>query len=95
MRRTEITIETRSLTIIRINGAHYSVHCQHCRQTVTAFAPEQIAKALQLELAEICRRVETKHIHLTDNGRGTALICGNSVGAGKDTSNRNLESGVS
>ena len=79
-RRTEITIETRSITIIRTNGAHHSAHCQHCRQTVAAFAPEQIAEALQLDLTEICRRVAMKHIHLTNNGRGTALICGNSLG---------------
>jgi len=78
-RRTEITIETRSITIIRTSGTHYAAHCQHCRQTVAAFAPEQIAAALQLDLTEVCRRVEMKHIHLTNNGRGAALICGNSL----------------
>jgi len=78
-RRTEITIETRSITIIRTNGAHYSAHCEHCRQTVAAFAPEQIAQALQLDLMEVCCRIEEGKLHLTDRRRGAALICGNSL----------------
>lgn len=78
-RRTEITIETRSITIIRTNGAHHSAHCRHCLQTVAAFAPEQIAAALRLDLTEICRRVQTEQIHLVSSERGTALICGNSL----------------
>ena len=78
IRRTEITIETHSITIIRTNAARNSVHCEQCCETVTAFAPEQVAAALRFDLAEVCRRVETKQLHLTNNKSGTALICGNS-----------------
>ena len=80
VRRTEITIETHSVTIIRTKGKPFSAHCEHCRETVTAFAPEQIAAILQLNLAEVCRRIETHRIHLTNAGEGVAMVCGNSLG---------------
>jgi hypothetical protein len=76
-RRTrQITIETHSITIIRTNGARASAHCEHCRKTVAAFMPEQIAEFLRLDLTEIRRRIETGELHLTDAEQGDALICG-------------------
>ena len=77
-RRTEITIETRSVTIIRVKGSQFSAHCERCQKPVAAFAPAQIAEFLRLDLTEVCRRVEADELHLTGNGRGVALICGGS-----------------
>lgn len=79
MNRTrQITIETHSITIIRTGGRQNSVHCECCGETVTAFAPEQIAAVLRLDLTEICHRIEAQQIHLTSNGDNVAKICGNS-----------------
>ncbi len=75
---TQITIETHSITIIRARGIRHSVHCERCGETVSAFAPEQIAAFLRLNLTEICRRIEAGKLHLTETGRGVALVCGNS-----------------
>lgn len=75
---TQITIETHSITIIRAGGKQHSAHCECCGKTVTAFAPEQIADVLRLNLTEICRQIETKQIHLTNSGEDVAMICGNS-----------------
>jgi hypothetical protein len=77
-RRTEITIETHSITIIRTNDRRFSAHCERCGKTVSAFTPEQIAVFLRLDLNEICRRIESGELHLTETGRAVALICGNS-----------------
>lgn len=77
-RRTEITIETHSVTIIRTKSKKFSTQCRRCGETVSAFSPEQFASFLQLEIAEICRRLETGELHLTETGRAVALICGNS-----------------
>ena len=79
MRRTEITIETHNLTIIRTGGKPLSVFCERCQKAVAAFVPEQIALTFRLSLTEICRRIETEQIHLTSSERGTALICGASL----------------
>lgn len=83
-RRTEITIETREITVIRTVGGQRTDYCENCLKNVSAFAPKRIADVLRLSVTEICRRVETKQIHLIDSGRGTALICGDSLGSGKD-----------
>lgn len=77
-RKTEITIETHSITIIRAKSKKFSTRCERCEKTVSAFAPEQLAAFLRLELAEVCRRLETGELHLTETGRTVALICGNS-----------------
>lgn len=78
-RTRQITIETHSITIIRTSGKQHSAHCGSCGERVTAFAPEQIAAVLRLDLTEICRQIETKQIHLTNDGEGIAMVCGNSL----------------
>ncbi len=82
-RQLEITIETHRITIIRTKGKIPSIYCEYCLETVTAFTPEQVAGFLQLSITEIYQRVATKQIHLTKEGRGVALICGNSLDSNK------------
>ncbi len=77
-RKTEITIETHSITIIRTNDRRFSAYCELCGKMVSAFTPEKMAIFLRLDLTEICRRIETGELHLTETGRNIALICGNS-----------------
>jgi uncharacterized protein (DUF2344 family) len=79
IRRAEITIETHSVTTIRSKVPSQTFYCEHCRESVTTFAPEQLAELLQLDLTEISRRIETHQIHLANDGRGAALICSNSL----------------
>ncbi len=79
MNRTrQITIETHSITIIRTKSRGNSAHCEHCGRTVSAFPPEKIAEFLQLDAAEIYRRIESNELHLTQTGRAVARVCGNS-----------------
>jgi hypothetical protein len=78
-RRTQITIETHSITIIRTNGKSPTTFCDCCQTNVAVFAPEQIAAFLRLTLTEVCRRIETNELHLIDTQRRIALICGGSL----------------
>lgn len=78
-RRTEIKIETRSVTIIYSKEKPRSAFCDQCQAVETVFAPEQLAAMFRVSLAEICRRLDTKQIHLTRSERGTALVCGASL----------------
>ena len=78
-RRTEITIETHRITVIRIKNDSPPVHCEYCQKAVSAFTPKQIAGYLQLDLTEVFQRINTKQMHLTRTDRGTALICGESL----------------
>lgn len=78
IRRTEITIETHSITIIRTNDQRFSSFCECCDKTVSAFTPEQLATFMRLDLSEICSRIDSGELHLTEPGRAFALVCGNS-----------------
>ncbi len=75
-RKRRITIETHSVTVIRMKSGTVSAFCESCREEVTAFSPARIAALLRLDPAEVCRRIETNQIHLTRRERGAALICG-------------------
>lgn len=78
-RRTEIYIETHSVTIIRTKGKSPAAHCERCGTTVAAFTPAQVAVFFRFSLAEVCRRIENAEMHLTQTNRSLALICGNSL----------------
>ena len=68
IRRTEINIETRKITIIRSRGKFDQVYCQRCQKSVTAFSFEQIAA--------ISQTVATENIHQVETARGLQ-VCGN------------------
>lgn len=80
-RRTEIYVETRSVTVIRTadKKSFSAAHCERCGTTVPAFTPEQVAVFLDFNLAEVFRRIGNAELHLTQTNRNLALICGNSL----------------
>ena len=75
-RQTEISIETHEIKIIRIRNGVTRAFCSRCQSERATFTPTQIAVLFQMSLIEIARDIETGRFHLTGNGRGTALICG-------------------
>ncbi|MBS1792234.1 MAG: hypothetical protein JSS81_00180 [Acidobacteria bacterium] len=75
-RRRQITIETHSVTVIRLKSGSVSAYCESCREEVTAFSPAQTAAILRVDPAEVDRRIETNQIHLTRRERGATLVCG-------------------
>jgi len=88
-RRTEITIETHSLTIIRTRGAAKTsfVYCRNCRKNTATFAEIQAALIFRVALPEIERLFQTNQIHLADN----AALCGNSLAGFYDKEIRYVE----
>ncbi len=80
MKRTQITIERHSITVIRATGNLFTAYCECCRTRVAAFAPDQVADILCIDIGEVCLRLADKKLHLTNRDRGPARICGNSLG---------------
>jgi len=75
-RRTEITIETRSLTIIRTRNAKANfVDCRICRANVATFALSHAALIFRVESFEIERLLQINQIHFADN----SALCGNAL----------------
>ena len=52
-RRTEIQIETRTVTVIRTRGKQFSAYCEHCRANVPSFTANQTAELLQMTDSDV------------------------------------------
>ncbi len=75
-RRTEITIETHSLTIIRTRNAKADfVYCRNCQTKTATFAQTQAALIFRVEPREIEHLFQTNQIHSADD----SALCGNSL----------------
>lgn len=72
----EITVETRSVTIIRSRGFQTTTFCQNCGQSVTAFPIEQITDLLDKNAEEIFELIERGDLHLAETDNAHPLICG-------------------
>ncbi|MCY7345324.1 MAG: hypothetical protein LH614_03815 [Pyrinomonadaceae bacterium] len=76
IRRTEITIETRSLTIIRSRNVKSGcVRCQNCQTLTAAFTPAHAVLIFRVDAAEIKRLFQINQIHFADD----SALCGKSL----------------
>lgn len=68
-RRTEITIETRTMTIIRVQGGHpASAYCEDCGNRVKTFSPEHAALIFGVNASELLLFSESGGIHTAADG---------------------------
>lgn len=76
-RRTEITIETHSLTIIKMrsNARKELVICRNCQTKTTTFAEAHATLIFRVEAREINRLLQINQIHFADD----SALCGNSL----------------
>lgn len=75
-RRLEITIETRSLTIIRLRGGNTgSGFCPECAQTVSVFTRSQASQIFEAPESLLENLFHSQNIHAADG----ASLCGNSL----------------
>lgn len=76
-RRTEITIETHSLTIIKLKAGSPAnfVYCRKCRMKTAVFAQMQAALIFRVAMVEIEQLLQTNQIHINSNSG----LCGNSL----------------
>ena len=75
-RRTEITVETHSLTIIKMrNGKADFCFCQRCGENVSVFAPAHAAFIFRVQVRCLEKLSESNEIHLVNED----ALCGNSL----------------
>ena len=87
-RRTEITVETHEITIIRVSSGNATeAFCVVCRAAQKHFSVRRAAAVLRLSEKELFRMVESEQLHSVENVRGELFICGSSITAA-DRSNR-------
>jgi hypothetical protein len=78
-RRTEITIETERLLLLKGARRPIFLWCEECRAEVKMVTPEEAAAATGVRLRAIYRRVEAGELHFTETPEGQLLICLNSI----------------
>ncbi len=74
-KRTEITVESHQVTIIRMRGK-LPVFCEICQAEAEVFSPPQIVSVFRLKFAEIKKLFQNNQIHFVGS---TEMLCGNSL----------------
>lgn len=78
-RRTEITIESSRLMIIRQVGSVARVSCLVCNEGVEMVTPDHAASLFRLSTRIIHRMIEDGKVHFRETPDGSLLICLNSL----------------
>ena len=74
-RRTEITIETDRLFVIRGRSATPTGWCKACRAQVEMVTTDRAAVMRSTSSRAIYRLIENERLHYTETPQGMMLIC--------------------
>ena len=72
--RTEITVETTEVLVMKGRGSLFQTWCGHCGEQAGVVRLEEAALA-GISLQAICRAVEADTIHLIELPNGLNFIC--------------------
>ncbi len=79
MKKTEITIETYRVKVIRRSGRTARVWCAACGEMVQMITAEQAALLAGVTTRAIYRWVEEERLHFTETEVGGLLVCPGSL----------------
>ena len=80
-KRTEITIETRRVTVIRRRQASNRGWCEGCLADVQMITPNQAAAIAGVSSRTIYRWIEASRVHFIEDSSELILVCVPSIGA--------------
>lgn len=78
-RRTEITIETERLLLLKESSRSLFLWCDTCGAQVRMLTPEEAASVAGVSVRKIYRRVEAGELHFIEMSEGPVLICLDSI----------------
>ncbi|NOT59882.1 MAG: hypothetical protein HOP19_06610 [Acidobacteria bacterium] len=79
MKRTETTIETYQVQIVRRRKPETEAWCSACAAAVRMVTPEAAAALSAVTPRTIYRRIEAGQLHFIETPDGTLFICTNSL----------------
>jgi len=79
IRRTEVTVETDEITIIRCSREIVAQPCTECTQAVVMITPEQAAMMTSTNVRAIFRWLEAGWVHYAETPEGSLLVCPDSI----------------
>jgi Domain of unknown function (DUF4124) len=77
--KTEITIRTDEVVILRTNRRESRISCQQCQGKTLMIKAEEAMALAHTTAREIYRWVETGQIHYTESPDGSLLLCPDSI----------------
>ena len=77
--KTEITIRTDEVVILRSNRRETPISCRQCQGKTLMIKPEEAMALAHTTAREIYRWVETGQIHYTEASDGSLLLCPDSI----------------
>jgi len=80
--RTQITIQTRQTITVRPLRDSFRAWCEQCLEVVIALAPESVMGLLQIPTSTLYQFLACGKLHAVESGKGSDLICGNSLASG-------------
>ena len=81
-RRTEITVETHRLLVVRRRGGSLWDQCIECNRQVQMVTPREAAAIRGVTVRKINALVEAERLHFVETPDGLLLLCVNSVSCG-------------
>ncbi len=78
-RKTVITVETHSLTIVRSSNGATRLRCAACEAETQMLSIEQAASLFSVTERAIFRLVESRRVHFHETPAGQLLICAESL----------------
>lgn len=79
IRRTEVTIETDEITIIRSSPGIATPPCPQCAEVVAMITPEHAAMMTCTNIRAIYRGLEAGWVHYAETPGGSLLVCPDSI----------------
>lgn len=79
--RTEITIETHEVMVIRRQGSYPQSHCRRCGEQATMLSLDEATALSNISTRKLFRLVEDGKLHFIETPKGTLLICSESLAA--------------
>jgi excisionase family DNA binding protein len=78
-RRTEITVETKEVIVLRLRTSSVRAWCEPCAEQVKMITVDEAAAVAEVTARTIYRWVETQRVHFTETPDGQLFICFNSL----------------
>lgn len=89
-RKTTITVETHSLTILRTQGCSACLWCANCGAESQMITVEQAAGVCSVTQRAVFGLVEDARVHFTETPAGRLLICAESLRQLAESSARDI-----
>ncbi len=88
-RKTVITIETHSLTVMQTRGHSARLWCSACGHSRLMLTVKQAASVCSVSERAIFRLVESSRVHFHETDAGGLLICAESLHRPSESSEKN------